>query len=384
MSVYNKEHNLGVNNFMKDRKVREYLVKLKKFKHLDIDSDLDDFINAGKIKIEDMVSFYRKMKENGFIKLFEKKKLKLINASKIPDGIITPSDNNILSKSTEYKNYFYEIYWKNNENERKGFMSFSTCSDRYIDMLMGQIVNRQCEENFDIGCLLSQNPIYTGDTTNFGRLTYFVNEFDLYFFDFSSKDYIGRAAFRHYITGLILGSDYYDILLTYKTNIDTGVFADKTIGQEIYYYYLEVYNYDRFHYFKNMHNKSPNKFNSKVFSEYYNNQYFHDIYPPLDGVMYFDHSSNNNVQYPGIEFGIFIPEILTDIIGIKCKFNNKFYNINDYYNALGDYSLFLKDPNRTSANSITDICREFTNNGFNGGNIAKKKYIMISKKNNVS
>ena len=229
MSVYNKEHNLGVNNFMKDRKVREYLVKLKKFKHLDIDSDLDDFINAGKIKIEDMVSFYRKMKENGFIKLFEKKKLKLINASKIPDGIITPSDNNILSKSTEYKNYFYEIYWKNNENERKGFMSFSTCSDRYIDMLMGQIVNRQCEENFDIGCLLSQNPIYTGDTTNFGRLTYFVNEFDLYFFDFSSKDYIGRAAFRHYITGLILGSDYYDILLTYKTNIDTGVFADKTI-----------------------------------------------------------------------------------------------------------------------------------------------------------
>jgi hypothetical protein len=113
-----------------------------------------------------------------------------------------------------------------------------------------------------------------------------------------------------------LGDDYNQNMVVKNHAKYSGFYKDGTLGQEILYYFIEIYEYDRYNFFKNMANDEYylinnvddiDKVNIKI-DEFFSNKYWQNEYPAINGVIYIDKSSDI-VSSVGIETVIFVNEL---------------------------------------------------------------------------
>jgi hypothetical protein len=387
---------------------KNLLLKLDKFKHLNEYSSNDGFINAMKIKIVDITKLYLDLKAKNRVMFFNIDELKLINSNKsfpfnastkmtneeiISELKIVQSDlsSNVTVPASKYMYKFFDLYDSINVNARPGGMSFSLCTD---NKTINDIFDNMCmicrKQNCncinitskdDKSASVSLNPKYYGVETkeSFGRISFYKNTLPLYLYDFTSSNYKNRYIFRTIVTKLILGTDYFDKIIIHNIKPTVEFFKDYTIGQEIYYYFLELYNYDRNKYLLHSFNTFTSVFNKGKFEEFYNSAEVIDSYPPFDGVLYFDHAIHNNIDYPGTECFIFNKELVTKFVGSKFNFNNTFYKSPDINNAINDFITYLANP--TDLTPMTNICENFDKQQI-GGDYYKNKYLKYKKKYN--
>jgi hypothetical protein len=204
--------------------------------------------------------------------------------------------NNIpLQKS--FANEFYEFDW--GEQSRNGTISLTSCdstipSSRTI-----------AQDKYLLN--LSTTINYFGETFDlFGRFIYFKNKCPLRILKPETKNYSGRYSFRYYLTIMILGDDY-------KFNFKDEVFPDGTLGQEIIYYLLEIYAYDRYHFLFNAYSKLTAIDPNITLEDFYGASNIDEVYPAMDGVYYYDHSIAKSINIRGTEILIFTPELLLNI-----------------------------------------------------------------------
>jgi hypothetical protein len=401
MSLYAKENVL---KFIRTNK--NLLLRLDKFRHLNSFSSDDEFLNSMKIKINDVSTLYSDLVSQKKILFFNINELKLINSNssfpfdkKIPMTIeeikeeldIVKNDliNKVDTPSTKKVSKFFDLYDTLNINGRAGSMSFSLCTENntineLYDKMCKNCNNTLCTcsplQKNDKSASVSLNPIYynINNKLSFGRISYYRNKLPVCIYDFSGDNYKNRFIFRKIVTKLILGEDFFTKIIVDNLNPIEGFFKDNTIGQEIYYYFLEIYNYDRYNFLLKSYNSFISNFNRGLFEEFLNSPEINREYPPFDGVLYFDHSIHNNIQYPGTECLLFIKEIITKIFGIKCAFNNKFYNSLQFVDAINDFNMYLDNPNDLVP--IKDVCKEFNNIYKNKYLKYKKKYLTLANK----
>ena len=387
MSIY---HKAKVVEFINANK--HFLIELDKCKHLRINSSTDDFINALKIRSKDMRHKYAYLDKNKKHLIYKEGELQLINASSTFKDISDDEIKNIIETTkneltrteiinTKQQNQFdrtklYDLYQTKKIYYRKGTMSFSLCnqkklSDLYLSMCQECkndtcVIKNDCNKNIvadDTAATVSLNPRYYDieNPKNFGRITYYKNNKTLHIYDFSSNNYKNRYVFRKFITELILGPDSTDKIINNNLSVQIGFFRDDTIGQEIYYYFLEIYNYDRYNRLLNSYNSFSSTFNKSSFNEFCNDEMIITMYPPFDGVLYFDHSTYKNVNYPGTECLLFNNELNVTLYGILFVFNNKFYNANSVKTSLDDFLNYIKNPiiNPDNEFVLKNICSNF-------------------------
>ena len=365
------------------------LTKLKKFKHLNEGNNEYDFLNAMKIKIEDIKKVYEEYKQKNKILTFDVNKLQLINSNRsfpLNYGDTVTNDyikqelelvkNDLVTKviepTTKFSARFYDFYDTLNIDSRKGSMSFSLCNnlpllhklyESMCSLCNGLSSSCACAQisKEDIPASVSLNPHYysASDPKLFGRITYFTNQFKLCLYNFTSNNYNNRFIFRTMITKLILGDDYFDVIIQNQFKPTIGFFKDYTVGQEVYYYFLELYNYDRMNFIKNSFDNFFNSFNKGIFEKYYNNDDINNTYPPFDGVLYFDNSEYDNINYPGTECLLFNKEFATKIFGVKTLFNNKFYLAKDLLTCINDFINYIDNPPSSTNQNITNVCNHF-------------------------
>jgi hypothetical protein len=342
MSVYHKDITIG---FINANKIN--LINLKKFAHLSADSNCESFIDAMKITKHDA----KKLINVFGTRDYEPGKLKVMTAQHVKNKIKGQPEvafpknvyqdiyneliinNNVLQRSTYY-NKFFEFNWNTNETKRLGTMSYVSCDNFMKDY---ELFNMLPIDQSNYSLNISTLPNYFGKRFDyFGRFIFFENRYSTSIINCSSKDYSKRYKFRYYFTTLILGDDYI-------FNFKHGVFPDGTLGQEVIYYLFEIYNYDRYHFINHAFNVNTYvKYNGNLSNLMKN---MNDIYPPLDGVYYFDHQKLNNMDVSGNELVIFIPDIsltLTKIIYIKKKPNNNELELVKK-NTVADYIVELQN-----------------------------------------
>jgi len=273
-----------------------------------------------KIKISDIKKIFLELNKKGKIISYDKNNLKLINSNKSKidrnRDILEKLKNNLTVKTQiENSEDFFDIYNSIDIETREGSMSFSVCSNEQFfintydnmcvnsSLLSSTCFNKICDESKS--AMVSVNPKYYNENDALGRISFYKNKFKLYLYNFSSPNYKNRYIFRLLITKIILGDDYLDILSSPFEYIKHGFFEDKTIGQEVYYYFLELYNYDRYKILKSSYDNFFDTFNRETFEEYYNCDQINDEYPPFDDVLYFDNSKYKDMNFPGIECLIF-------------------------------------------------------------------------------
>jgi hypothetical protein len=335
------------------------------------------------IKIEDMKKLYNKLKQENKIIRFDINKLKLINShysftdidtneNIIRELNIVKTDINGRSKipNSQISFKFFDFYDTIDIDTRKGSMSFSLCSNEHKLEDFYDSMYKKCKQKYavcdcvqpndnDISATVSLNPKYYNFKYNksFGRISYYVNKLPLHIYNFSSENYKNRYLFRNIITKLILGDDFYDVIFNFNFKPEHGFFKDYTIGQEVYYYFLEKYNYSRHSYLLNSYNKFVSNFNKDIYEEFYNNEEINNEYPPIDGVLYFDHSIYDRIDYPGIECLIFNKENVTKIKGNKFAFDNTYYDSNSFVGVIDKFLIFIQNP--TISTPIDNVCINF-------------------------
>lgn len=323
---------------------KEFLVRLDKFKGLSKSSRDSEFLNRMKITIEDMIKFMRKNKDKKLD--FKMKELVLVNAStSFREDNINVIENGIKNNFPRDKFFDFESS-TNKISNREGTMSFSLCNEITFLKKPECFESEKCHISKFYLSNVSINPRYYSldKPYSFGRITYFFNDLPLTILNFYTADRRGRIQFRREVTQLILGDDY----LTKITNFNgqenhIGFFKDKTIGQEIYYYFLEIYNYDRYNYFINSYIK--NNLSEEVvklsFGEFVST--LDDDYPDFDGVVYFDTSSFKDIDYPGPEVLIFSAELKLSICGYLMAWNNKYYTVQQKQELKDDFLKYINN-----------------------------------------
>ena len=194
-----------------------------------------------------------------------------------------------------------------------------------------------------------------------------TNKFNMTLLNFSTRDYSGRSFYRYTLTKLILGDDYDPDEVVKNIDTYTGFYKDGTLGQEILFYFIEIYCYDRYNFFFNMANEQylllgkVNKdtdikdtdIKNKKINELLKNKLWISEYPPIDGIIYLDKSNDDGREVSGIETVIFIPDIflkkIDDIyINDGKNFKSKIKDVSELNPKLIDFnSLFcyLKNLN---------------------------------------
>ena len=395
MSLYAKKI---VSKFIVSNK--DLLLKLDKFKHLNNYSTDDEFINAMKIRVNDLSTLYSELLKDNKVLYYNINDLKLINSNssfplnkstvmtvqQIKDELnLVKNDlmNKVTIPTSKNINKFFDFYDIININGRAGSMSFSLCTDNKVINNIYDEMCKNCNQTMctcsplqqnDKSASISLNPKYYNIDNNqsFGRISYYNNKLPVCIYDFTGTNYKNRYIFRKLITKLILGEDFFTKIIVNNLNPIEGFFKDNTIGQEIYYYFLEIYNYDRYNFLLKSFNSFSSNFNRGNFEEFFNSPETNKDYPPFDGVLYFDHSKHDNLDYPGTECLLFNKEIITKLIGIKCAFNNKFYNSTEMINAIDDFNIYLDNP--TDIKIINNVCKEFDTANY------KIKYLKYKQK----
>lgn len=352
MSLYNRKAalTLASNN-------KELLIKLNKFSNLTINSPVDAFINQMKISIPDMIEFIkrnedRKLTLNKFSTTF-------VNASSS-----FPIDTNVSQIQTSFqtnmpRDKFYDMITRTITG-RNGTMSFTSCD---VNLQRVTCEKNNCftslQDNYD--AIVSMNPRYykLNEPITFGRMTFFTNIFNFHLLDFYSANYFGRQEFRRQITELILGKDYFTKVINnniYGKNKRNGFFPDKTIGQEVFYYMLEIYNYDRYNYLIDAYkiNGMSTKPGSQCIDDFIGTD--SQDYPAFDGVIYYDTSSSMKVEYPGPEILIFSADIKLIIIAFLTAWNNKLYLQSEVTEMKEDFLNFINSGAQAPNTSVLLPC----------------------------
>jgi hypothetical protein len=197
------------------------------------------------------------------------------------------------------------------------------------------------------------------------------NNYTMTFLNFSTLNYSGRSLYRYLLTKIILGDDYDLYIVSNNYSNYYGFYKDGTLGQEIIYYFLEIYCYDRFNFFYNLANEQY-----LLINELFENIFWSNEYPSIDGVLYIDKSIDDMKEIYGIETIVFTPEIFLNEInniyindGVNFTFdienvtiNNKPININ--FNILKEWLTHFNSSNQIMV----------------GGKKYNKKYLLLQKK----
>ena len=349
MSLYNKSKwDFFVNNNYND------IIQLNKFKNY---NNTDCILNNAKLSPNDIYKLINLFSNN--LKIYEIGKLKTYHVLKSKDGLDTNTYENIKNKINlnNLKYDFFEQFWTdNNTNTRTGTISMTSCDN--VSFESRTSYNNILNNYNNIGNI-AINPNYFGkQINNFGRIVKFNNNHKLRILYCNPKNKLGRLFFRKAITKIILGEDY-------KFDFKEGCYQDGCLGQEIIYYFLEIYNYDRYHKLTDLFddlNKDKEKLHINLppdykFEQFYNDESVNIEYPSLDGIYYHDDSSVNidkqDIPVHGTEIIIFIPD--------------KFFNI--------ESSIFINDiinnniKKYTFDNNIKEFHAYITNNINNPNNL---------------
>jgi hypothetical protein len=294
------------------------IIQLDKFKNC---HNGDNILDTAKLQPYDINKLINLFSNN--LKIYEINKLKTYHVLKSKNKIDVHQYNNIKNKTNlNYSKYdFFELFWKdNNENTRNGAMSMTSCDNVSKESRTSYSnPTNDLNDESNIGNI-AINPAYFGEQINdFGRIVKFKNSHKLRILYCNPTNKLGRYFFRKAITKILLGEDY-------TFNLRDGCYKDGCLGQEIIYYFLEIYNYDRYYnlqmLFNNLKNNNeyelhinlPDKY---TFEEFYNDESVNIYYPSLDGLYYHDDSSmkvdGTEISVHGTEIVTFIPEKLFDI-----------------------------------------------------------------------
>jgi hypothetical protein len=254
-----------------------------------------------------------------FFNLFYKNNKNLLASLDKFKNINIHNEYEVLNKmkltKKDIKYIHKRLYNTNSENilnfEKNNLTLFSgKCYDNMetykgtISTVTNNLTNKLLEKKqSNISALFSNTYFNCNKENKYKRVIIYNNIYNTTLLNFTTNDYSGRKYFRYLLTILILGNDY-------KFNINKNQFhSDGTLAQEIIYYFLEVYCYDRYNFFKNL---SVNDYNNNTLNtldnlnELFSNKIWIDEYPPIDGIIYLDFNSKD-INY-GIEIVIFINE----------------------------------------------------------------------------
>jgi hypothetical protein len=320
MSLYNKTFFF---EFMKNDTNKLFLSKLKKFREIDI-TNVNKVLEVMKLNKDSV------------------KKIHLLLQNDNNDAII-----NIEKKKIKF---FTAKCFDKFETDYKGSVSFTT--DTFI--------NETNENSFNA---LLNNEFFKCKSDNFyKRIIIMTNIYNMDFLNFSATNYSGRSFYRYIMTKMLLGDDYDPVMIVKNFDKHHGFYKDGTLGQEIIFYFIEIYCYDRYNFFNNLSNEQyllvdPHNKNSKDEKEEKNNKInellinkmWRSEYPSIDGVIYVDKSNDNGKEIIGIETVVFIPDIyLTKIDDIY---------INDGINFKSDLKdVVSKNPDQLRINFNSLSC----------------------------
>lgn len=274
MSDYNKKFFI---EFYKNSNNKLLLTKLNKFANLDI-SNFDKVLNNMKIKKEEIKELHKKLKKN--------------------------NESSIINIKKESVKFYSAKCFDNLETEYKGSVSFVT--DTFY--------NNDFPDSFS--AMLNSNYFNCKLPNKYKRIIMMTNIFNMTILNFSTSNYSGRSLYRYLFTKIILGDDYEPELIIQNIGEYTGFFKDGTLGQEIIYYFIEIYCYDRYNFFYNMandeyilkKNQLSEEKNTKI-KELLENELWQEEYPNIDAVMYIDKSMDESKIVIGIETVVFINEV---------------------------------------------------------------------------
>jgi len=312
---------------------------------------------------------------NNYDTCLNKLKLTINDIKKIHKNINNNNRRNIINYEPNKLTLFSDKCYDNFETEYKG--TISTVSNNITNS------KNIKDKNSDISLLLNLEYLTCRDPNKYKRVIVFKNKLNITLLDFSTSNFSGRKYYRYLFTKLILGDDYN---LQNKTN---GFYNDGTLGQEIIYYFLEIYCYDRYNFFKKL---AINSYNDEIpqhvqetaplfpallanINELLVNKNWKNDYPPIDGVTYFDKSPNSKY---GIEIVIYTSEISLELI-------NSIY-INDgtnFVNKREDVTVFNpKTIDFIKLEKIITLSHKPSNIKIIEGGDYKSKYLKYKKKLN--
>lgn len=336
MSIYNRNYCV---KFIE--KNYDKLKTLKKFMECNNNNDINEKMKLTKNDVKTILNEF----DNNII-YYEPNKLVTFSAGmskkKIDNKSIPLAKDdyeqvlNYLTNKTldiDHKKYeLYELFWNNSEHKRSGTMSMSSCSN-ISDKSRQQIVPKGTSIVYDKYVTnTSAIPEYFGNNLQYNsKIVKFKNKLKVSILNCNADNYIGRYVFRKKITEIILGDDYnFDI-----QNNET--YMDGSLGQEVIYYFLEIYNYDRFNELNHIYHEFLNKnlsVNTNIsFENFYNDKLINKIYPSIDGVYYYDQNKfidKNRAEYNihGTEIVIFTPDLCMNLYSVH------------YFNILNDKITF--------------------------------------------
>ncbi len=354
MSLYNKAK---FHEFFNSPNNKILLRKLKKFASTNVD-DLDSVLNTMKLTKNNIKTVHKTLSDN--------------------------NPKNIINIPKKFIKLFSSKCFDNFETEYKGTLSTSS------NMIQNNKLHTAPTKTSMFSAYFNCR-----NDNKFKRVVVLENNYDMTLLHFSSDDYSGRVYYRYMFTQLLLGDDYDQLEVIQNHSKYTGFYRDGTIGQEIIYYFLEIYNYDRFNFFKEyitrdyvetkkhgsaVHGKEIGPPTSDKLNEMLSSKLWRNEYPAFDAVIYIDHNWEGNTDFAGVEIVVFISEIYLEIL-------ESIY-INDGTNFT---------PNKSDVNTVLDPndivvdidkLEQYINNRYVtpdniimvGGNPYKQKYIKYKGK----
>ena len=297
MSAYNKTK---VEEFIRNPQNRELLSKLNKFKKIDLSNE-NLVINTMKLQKE--------------------------SVKRIHNFLLEKNKNAIINIKKDDVKFFTAKCFDDFENSYKGTVSYTT----------NTFSNDPNKTTFDV--MLNKNYFNCRDSNKYKRVIIATNKYNMTLLNFSTSNYSGRSLYRYILTKFILGNDYNPQIVADNPTKYSGFYKDGTLGQLFIYYFLEVYCYDRFNFFKNMATedyqlirdiRDRDLAKQTKINEFLSNELWLNQYPGIDGVLYMDKSTNDRTVLTGVETVVFVQEIyLTTVDNIYINDGADFKSIKD-------------------------------------------------------